>query len=444
MIKNPDECFIKTGTLVGCVGKCDEEELLKLQTESARQSMKNWINGGLKNPKYINGPFSFTKHTKNENGITRYVYVFGEHHTKSANCEEWKDITTDYHGNSSFGPKDEEIMDISDFLVNLIENTPVFLDVFLEMSRNVMKGGMDCYLRDAEYVLKDYISVNGIRKPLKQRSNVRVHSIDVRLDDDTQIGLCKYSMSTKQHDIPEILKKIKKIYDLSRKIYNNYDDDNIVWSTIVEFINKFMIVGNVKKEFDKTTREYKDFIYKILTNEGYFRNEILNVLERIRIGYSELNTSIENIIHFIYSEMMPIDVLSMDIYTISRMFKGFRTENKPDNPFLPYNSIIYAGNYHANNYRRIFELMGFDSTDLHTFGNGMPSYEYLINTQISHKFIVSEKEQVVHTPQNCAIVNVDEAYPLFGVQPCNENLHDFDELFDQIGQMILESNPIDS
>ena len=54
------------------------------------------------------------------------------------------------------------------------------------------------------------------------------------------------------------------------------------------------------------------------------------------------------------------------MYTLSRVFKIFKLEKKPyegasfnDQPSQPHNIIVYAGDIHAERYRRFLESVGF-------------------------------------------------------------------------------------
>jgi hypothetical protein len=48
----------------------------------------------------------------------------------------------------------------------------------------------------------------------------------------------------------------------------------------------------------------------------------------------------------------------MDMYLFSRMFRKFK-KNKKTVSETPTNIVVYVGNWHANNYRRLLDKLGF-------------------------------------------------------------------------------------
>lgn len=411
-----DECFLKYGSFNNCIDNCDPELIPLLKNEASKKSFTNWLVYSPMTPSYIEGPMSFTKHTrKNDDDTTFYIYIFGEYHSKRGTCYMWRDILAQEKIVYDDPPNEKNTISIANFLANMIETSPVFLDIFLETGRldkgEIEKKFEPCFLRDSVNYLTEYIPRRNSGSSCKKQANVRVHAIDSRSESDTGLNKFFYWRNINTDDF---LKYLARISELAEKI-DQFDNENN--SDILKtFFNEFLLKDIVKKEYDKLSEIDRTKLINILLTEHFTDLILLSMLEiyqlyhdyqKGKISHSELLIQSQKSFSF-------VNVLSMDLYTISRLFKGFKTKN---DPIMPYNSIIYTGNSHSENYRKILEEFGFEETILHVYGETGLDFDTTKKLDKHVNFIFNPDRDLL-TPLNCTIIDAKRAYPMFDVKPC--------------------------
>ena len=82
---------------------------------------------------YIGGPYTLTMHWNKE--YKKIIYIFGESHSRKTDCDKFK------RKDGFFGK--QNTMLIEDYLEQLIRNTDVFIDFYLEIGREQNLSGND-------------------------------------------------------------------------------------------------------------------------------------------------------------------------------------------------------------------------------------------------------------------------------------------------------------
>ena len=302
----------------------------------------------LRKIKYIGGPKTLSLYWNKEYEMT--IYIFGEYHTNKGDC--YKINKNGLH------------LEVEDFILDLVKNTPAFLDIYLEMPPfasdiEINNTGMS----RIAHKLQKLDSVDNL---------IRLHSIDIRfgksgLDDKTS-ALLKNLISI--YESPD--NKIN-LDDTSTKILKN-----LATFDLAEYKNYivFIILNNksVLKEINKSF--LRDKILSFFTNNiiqdglkyrELFR-ETIPVLFHDRISFL---SSLEKILR----PLIIINSNIVDIYTISRIFKSFDMTKglrlkKVFQPKIPHNIIIYAGDAHSWRFRNFLDYIGTKKIS-HT-GNDIP------------------------------------------------------------------------
>ena len=87
--------------------------------------------------------------------------------------------------------------------------------------------------------------------------------------------------------------------------------------------------------------------------------------------------------------IMELYALVMDTYALGRMFKDFDTRKNPSHPKQADICIVYAGDAHANNYRKFLtEEMGFKTI----IDNNKPNYQ---SPNFTLKFSKEDREKSI-------------------------------------------------
>lgn len=440
-------CLQKYASVSPCITErnirnCDFELNFELK-EPSKTSFLNWKYGKMPQPTHISGPITLTRHRlKNDRGSFD-VYIFGEFHGQDSTCENWNEFMEE---NDPVGLINTHSMSIIDFIHQIIDNTPVFLDVFVEQVRRTelwrkkskewfetraKSKALIVQLRDS---LEEYIPKKKEKGFTRILQNVRIHEIDVRNFAPVQhftyfenISLTELETSEElRHEFIEQLKSL------------------VLWQhkDIREFIHKFYLENSIiGKEYNKLTKkrqiEILTIFVDIFVDEVIKKNEFADVENALNEYYTErVNDewqSFFKLYSFFKLNTTGLFGLYMDMYFVTRFFKGFDTTTDPK---FPYNSIIYVGNFHAENYRRIFDKLGFTNENLALnydsfFTDLLLTEEDCVDIKERY-FIACEKRGDENSPykifpKRCLQLNTKKAYPFFGVYACEQAQDEDDE-----------------
>lgn len=313
--KSPDLLYIKQ--FQDTFENCDPTRTMVSKADTFLLSMCNVI--PLVDVKYIYGPITYTEFT---DGI-RTIGIFGENHR----------IPVPASGIIN----KRNTVSVPSLLKIILDTFPTkFYDLFLEM----------------EYTKTDVVVKNSITsfniffknclKIVKECpfDNIRAHYTDYRsiLSGNTiydefmkHFAIIYFHDSKTDMSRPYFtLENLSGVFDRSRDIVKNTIDTNpklqMHQGTNLYFFVLLEIV-KLKTLFDKEKQMYKT---------------PLSVVEAQKLVFY----------------IMRLYVLLMDLYTIGRVFKTFKTTDSA-HPSTAVNSIIYAGDAHADNYRLFLTSIGF-------------------------------------------------------------------------------------
>lgn len=285
---------------------------------------------------------------------------------------------------------------IDDLLRSLVLGTKEKVDVYIEL---------DFPTSDKPFysvVETNYLAVvqNAFLKCLQPDrrdcpyKNVRSHYVDFRsMLKETELVNLLANLSflddyvENEEDIQNLIKQIDDVLqneDLYKETFKNE-------KTIMHFIDSIKNIDKIKKQFDSIEGEKKERIISILNeyvemwkekkvywdvnrDESTRDRDILKYIEwkfikskltEIRselekLELSELEQKSEKIreqLDYTYNLFVAITGLAMDLYAIGRVFRTFVHPDETRDS--PKNIIIFAGSYHTNIYREIFNMLGF-------------------------------------------------------------------------------------
>jgi hypothetical protein len=431
------DCFENSEELTDCLRRkkitCEHmhESFLELfedaigKNSAMKRSFENWLTKQPPTPEYINGPFTLTKHTysvgQREEWTSDFcVYVFGEWHGVNNTCETLKSTQT---------------MDIQNFLYEFAVKSPVFLDIFIEddvVDMTKTENKTNNFMDLTTNMLKKISSYSDEKDRQNHPANVRIHAVDKRKIMESRIfgNYCAHIYNM-DFDV-ENFDSAKKARDFIDKIYNDIEIIENIGKNPDKFISSFITTNyHINKELSRLKKEDREkiitFMVKRLSTlysdifpiiDTLMRNimswkNYLIYIDALPIEQKDEIIKNNDAIYDIYQNVCEIEIpfssIFMDVYFMSRFLKGFR-ERKGNNkihPRFPYNSIVYAGNMHADVYRKFFDELGFTSENL--------AREKLL------KYADDKREQNLTTFENrCLHIDREKMYPMFGVSSCNQ------------------------
>jgi hypothetical protein len=294
---------------------------------------------------------------------------------------------------------EEKYPNIENFLFKYFRNQIAFTDFYLEMPAYVVSSGYRkfgySFLR-LDRVREYFKKCIGLERNQDYCNSSRMHFFDIR-QGEAKGGI--NSASLFQSDMLRLKNNLEVNYTLLDKkqileileIITLFVDR---WNSFFTFFSKFnqdkykKFWNNqiynfpiLKKEIDRMDENVRPLLNKfiqselniLLTNNGYeasiASSQILSDLKKLnenpsqltRIDIALFQTSLSNLLN----EIVKINVLISDAYLLARIFKKFNINNpfiehrSIDEPEEPHNIIIYAGNMHAENYRKFLKYLGF-------------------------------------------------------------------------------------
>jgi hypothetical protein len=316
------------------------------------------------------------------------------------------------------------MMLIEDYLKNLFRRSSAFIDFFLEIPMFI-KGkykynfGSNMRLDILRNQNKECIETSQ-RQKNRYCDTRRVHFIDIRQGPETQediqffklnstvifennwtpfVEYCRlftdeietfYGDKEAQNSFRILKNKIDIIYFLTYSIFKKDDInlkptiDFIVFGTeetYEEFCKEQMETHEfISDELSKSTEKTKirDFANEEFKNQRHtFIQKTYDIRTYLTKCYDETSKTYNfyqlsdyeyinffNKLSLFFDELLLLNAVLVDIYTLARMFKKFelntRNTRKTDEPEEPHNIIMYAGHVHSERVRRFLKKLEFD------------------------------------------------------------------------------------
>ena len=258
--------------------------------------------------------------------------------------------------------KPNNVIDVDKFIEKVIDEEKKHIDFFLEIPYKEKKE--EC----SKINSKSYNFTQFSRKywkcfcPDKKdcfHRNIRFHYTDIRQSQN--FFLFKLYNEVGSFDIKKIedlfltdegkeykkLKTLKDFLEYGLQQYSKFklskQQENIEYPEIKIKLLEFLFLY-----LEKNTA------IKFLTYEV-----IINGINNVEI-YKSIGANISNRLKFaLISNMINYNVIFMDVYLISRVFRKFTPKTKNEYSESPKNIIIFVGDTHANNYRNILKSLDF-------------------------------------------------------------------------------------
>lgn len=263
------------------------------------------------------------------------IVLFGDVHTKTFGCDPKNSLST------------------SDFIMNQIETSTCFLDIFLEIP--YLFGRTDTKLElEGTYMNELHRDLRKCFEYTKdcQYHNIRAHYIDLRspkLSEDFFLL---------QRAVINSFYKIPYSKNMTDRLLKNEGLQNIFSSkdNIINFMYKLVRSKKIQKQIDNIKDEK---VRKVLLRMEKERIENPDI-DFDEISWAKIKEWLEERFypHTLYHSLIRYVSVIVDIYTIARVFREFREVpglySKPCD-----NVMIYAGAYHTRTYQNFLELLEF-------------------------------------------------------------------------------------
>lgn len=307
---------------------------------------------------FISGPFSIS--CQQSKKYNKKIYIFGEMHERGY-CEP-----TETGSN--------KVVSIENYLEQLFEHTDVFIDFYIEFGLSTVNTQQYYDNDDNRWKIFKYLH----SREKYEHKLFRAHYVDIRqiLDKDRRysnkitsffvhvMSALNTRSSRKMHKKDK--KYIKEIRDFvinSDIFYNLLQTKEDI---IIFFRNEIMNDKYFKKEVDRSY--IKEDLCRFVDISLLNLFDELNVIDAMKKISHDINffTTYENLFdtldHLTYIVLV-LHSCILDIYTLSRIFKKFKTSDSENRPDEPCNIIIYLGDHHSKNIRYFLNSIGFDTTD---------------------------------------------------------------------------------
>jgi hypothetical protein len=342
---------------------------------------------------FIGGPKTLSIHWHPQ--YKKIIYIFGEKHANTMDCEEFKTTT---------GIRYPITVPIEDYLYDLMKSTDVFLDIYFEFSfpsphsksfpeypssnqrlHKLLNKFKKCLVYDSRHEKSCRLARShyfDIRQDSSNPRDLEERKIDivwVRRILDTAYGF--KTLEGRIWQLKKILGGKSYVSDILRKLTDTNDVN------IYEFMFKQLKENRyIKKELGKIVENrenlisaFDSFFYaKLRKTMMFYDNKFVLNIDKIRrsvntlLNYKttsddELN---DNLGDFLKAMLLLISCFA-DAYLLARVFKNFNMSEMEEKaykgathqPNRAHNIIIYAGDAHADNYREFLSYIGFTEID---------------------------------------------------------------------------------
>lgn len=289
---------------------------------------------------YINGPFSMSEQTSDT--YNKKIYIFGEYHGQEQQCDS----------------KLDGVYSINNYLRDLFNSSPVFIDFFLEYRMFPNKYEAKVNINRNQLLYHIHELVDDCMDPVGRAvncpwPNVRTHFVDTRYYKDistTQIGVLK----------SELNKKLSPQSKQTLRYLATFQNDI---EKLTSFSYQLAVRSVTHTEKGSRSNLNIEFIGPLLKKHIYKRLNI-NFMKTFQKNISVAlagNTSIPNYVTYLnilFTQLTMIETSVMDLYLLQRMFKTFR-DTGLNQPRDSKNIILYVGDAHAILIRGVLRDMGF-------------------------------------------------------------------------------------
>jgi len=211
---------------------------------------------------FIGGPITLSLHWSNK--YKKMIYIFGEKHSSTIDCDKIPDYNN-------------EQIPVELFLENLVKNTDVFLDIFIESPifekgeyKNLILLHSDLRLDKVFNKFRLCIqSLTRVQENIKEQCRLsRIHYFDIRRKDD-RVGV---------NDVSWLRKKIHIIMVLNN---DNYYKNLLKNERVRKILYK---LSSNEEEFKQFWIEQLDNLYvKKEIHRSYLGKEIYNFIKKKRL-----------------------------------------------------------------------------------------------------------------------------------------------------------------
>jgi hypothetical protein len=315
----------------------------------------------LPNVDYITGPGVVSKWESLKHN--KVIYLFSENdHSNTTGCKGVVNLQGKTH------------MSIEKYLLDTFKHSPVFIDFYVEVG--VMIDNLEHISTISGQTLWDMLALmKGCFGPLLDRDcpyNVRMHGTDARNIISMKYKSSRLANMSLTLMMQNVFSKRFRTYVKPGIFYQLYEDIIDIISTVknksdlIKIITKDIMNNElVQKELKRSTipkKQIMDFFVKKRLNEnlGLFNVESVGkwfslLGKRKKIWPPGIDT-----VSYI---MTLINAVTMDVYTVARMFKIFTVKESEHYPSEPSNIIYYAGNGHTIPMAKFIEQLGFKRTE---------------------------------------------------------------------------------
>lgn len=299
----------------------------------------------------MSGPGSATEHVHMLSG--RRVYIFGETHGREQACFQGK------------------FMDARYYFRRLLTTTSAFIDFFLEApSFSGMQDYSAAYLRQLEHsnTMLDDLRKILLKCTMPKTRNVedcqlaRIHYTDIRFISNTPTTPLEWLAVLDIVPLQTVLTKEgahEALVDLatnSEKAIKKYVFGNPVVTKAIQQVKQPM-QGNIVQFIQNAITQTLNARNKYYAPFGGTLSQLANALLRPGVAPQQ-RQQWATILSRRY--LTPLTAYGVDLYTMARMFKTFK--NPVNQPAEAYNSIVYAGEAHAQALRAFLTSQGFELT----------------------------------------------------------------------------------
>ena len=315
---------------------------------------------------YIDGPQVCKYYTYRN----KQIYLFGELHGSTNLCNHFNKNSTS----------------IIKYLTDLFNTTDVFIDFFLEISQH------ENIIDLIDFFSKNQVSVpqsNLLLSKIKSSFQTCLIPPNKMTNPEHPLVRCHYTDTRWQ--VPTI--KGQNVFD--EIDHSNFMAEKLKLQTNLNFTTVFGEIAYKYISNSKTMGQMKNKIIPIMNMAknnwsnlcALYKNVIMKnpkiKKEYDKINNTDVKTAIDRLFtwHFnknkpkmtalnlkstgdqIYDAFIRFDLLAMDIYTISRIFRTFSIDKDTNQPRQVTNVIVYTGLWHMENYHKFLEYLGAVEVD---------------------------------------------------------------------------------
>jgi hypothetical protein len=346
------------------VGKAGENEI-ELETQITQLSKKDIIPFYPKHILYVKGPITLTEHYDNKRNMR--LYIFGDEHIENkSKCYDSKNTLV-----------------ISDFFHQILQYNPdKIIDIYLEIGlkdktvgdKGIPSGKGQGFL--FEHVVNEWKECLRLSKDRCKVPNLRMHYTDSR-----QLLTSLWKLDQVTGEITESImfsniigyKRFKANlqaliprYEAAIKLLHAEFPKKLSINTILKRLKIKKQLKAIKNDPIVLQILDKQYIQNIKKNRPTYpliENGLKELKSFVKLPISDLT---KKIIHTFEEKMKPfvetmVNFMTtlMDIYTMARLFRRFISKKEGQYSGRAKHAVIYVGNFHAENYRRTLNELGF-------------------------------------------------------------------------------------